>query len=96
MSVITKENIKKISRLARIEVQEVEIENLSNQIGGIIGWVKQLEEVNTEGVEPLSNVYDTPLRLNEDKIINGDGAEEILSNTKHGKYGYFAVPKVIE
>jgi aspartyl-tRNA(Asn)/glutamyl-tRNA(Gln) amidotransferase subunit C len=96
MSKVTAENIKKISRLARIEIKEEERENLAKQVGGIIGWVEALNEVNTDNVEPLTNIHGESLRLNKDEVTDGNIAEDVLKNSKDAKYGYFAVPKVIE
>jgi len=96
MSNVTSENIKKVARLARIEVLEADRENLAKQVGGIIGWVEQLNEVNTDNVEPLTNIHGESLRLNKDIISDGNIAEDVLKNSKDAKYGYFAVPKVIE
>jgi aspartyl-tRNA(Asn)/glutamyl-tRNA(Gln) amidotransferase subunit C len=66
MSKVTKEDIKKVSRLARIEVSEEKREVLASQVGGIINWVEKLNEVNTDNVEPLTDLYNEPLRLNKD------------------------------
>jgi aspartyl-tRNA(Asn)/glutamyl-tRNA(Gln) amidotransferase subunit C len=96
MSKVTAEDIKKISRLARIEVAPENRESIAQQVGGIIGWVEKLNEVNTDNVEPLTNVSESFLRLNQDEITDGNIAEDILKNSKDAKYGYFAVPKVIE
>ncbi len=96
MSKVTAEDIKKISRLARIEVAPENRESIAQQVGGIIGWVEKLNEVNTDNVEPLTNVSESFLRLNKDEIADGNIAEDILKNSKDAKYGYFAVPKVIE
>ncbi len=96
MSKVTKEDIKKVSRLARIEVSEEKREVLANQVGGIINWVEKLNEVNTDNVEPLTNLYNESLRLNKDEVMDGNIAEDILKNSKDAKYGYFAVPKVLE
>lgn len=96
MSNVTKEDIKKVSRLARIEVLEQDRENLAKQVNGIIGWVEKLNEVNTDNVEPLTNVYDAPLRLNKDEVTDGNIAEDVLKNAPDAKYNYFTVPKVIE
>jgi len=96
MSKVTKEDIKKVSRLARIEVLEEKREVLASQVGGIINWVEKLNEVNTDNVEPLTDLYNEPLRLNKDEVIDGNIAEDVLKNSKDAKYGYFAVPKVLE
>jgi len=97
MSNVTKDDIKKISRLARIEVPEENREKLANQVNSIIGWVEKLSEVNTDNVEPLTNVHDMPLPLQKDEITDGNIAADVLKNAKeNAKYEYFAVPKVIE
>ena len=96
MSQVTKENITKISRLARIETTDAEKENLAKQVGKIITWVDQLAEVDVENVEILTNVHDGILALNKDEVTDGNIAEDVLKNAKNAKYGYFAVPKVIE
>ncbi len=96
MSVVSKEDFKKISRLARIEIPEESRETIAAQVGSIITWVEKLNEVNTDNVEPLTNVHDMSLRLNADEISDGNIAEDVLKNAKNAKYGYFAVPKVLE
>lgn len=96
MSQISKEDFKKISRLARIEIPEENRETVAKQVGGIIAWVEKLNEVNVDGVEPLTNVHEMTLRLNKDEVVDGEIAEDVLKNAKDVKYGYFAVPKVIE
>ena len=96
MSEISKEDFKKISRLARIEIPEESRETVAKQVGSIIAWVEKLNEVNVDGVEPLTNVHEMNLRLNKDEVSDGDIAEDVLKNSKEAKYGYFAVPKVIE
>jgi aspartyl-tRNA(Asn)/glutamyl-tRNA(Gln) amidotransferase subunit C len=96
MSNVTSQDIKKVSRLARIEVAESERENMAKQVNGIISWVEKLNEVNTDNIEPLANVGGQLLRLNQDEISDGNIVEDILKNSKDAKYNYFAVPKVIE
>jgi aspartyl-tRNA(Asn)/glutamyl-tRNA(Gln) amidotransferase subunit C len=96
MSKITAADVKKIARLARIEVSENDIEPLSNKLGSIISWVDQLNEVNTENVSPLTSVCNMNLRLNEDKVSDGNIAQDVLQSATNPIYGYFSVPKVIE
>jgi aspartyl-tRNA(Asn)/glutamyl-tRNA(Gln) amidotransferase subunit C len=96
MSHVTKEDIKKVSRLARIEIAPENLENMAKQVGAIIGWVETLNEVNTDNVEPLTNVNEMVLRLNKDEITDGDKVEDVLKNAKNAKYNFFTVPKVIE
>ncbi len=96
MSQVTEKDIKKVAHLARISISETECKTLTQQVGGIINWVATLNEVNTDNVEPLTNVHEMSLRLMPDEVNDGNIAEDVLQNAKNAKYGYFAVPKVIE
>lgn len=100
ISQITQSDIKKIARLARIEVAADESENLAKKVGNIISWVEQLNEVDTSKTEALTTVCNTNfsenLRFAEDKISDGNIAEDVLRNATNPVYGYFSVPKVIE
>jgi len=96
MAKVTKEDITKISRLARIEVSDSEKETLATQVDKIINWVEKLNEVNTDNVAPLTNVHEMAMPMNKDLVSDGNIADDVLANSKDAKYGYFAVPKVIE
>ena len=95
MSVST-EQVRHIANLARIAVTDAEVERLVPELNNILGWVEQLGEVNTDGVEPLTAVIDQKLRLREDKVTDGDCRDEVLANAPDAEHGFFAVPKVIE
>ena len=96
MSQLTNKDIKKIAKLARIEVDESACESLAVQVGGVISWIEQLSEVDTKNVEPLTSVHQNNLTLAKDVISDGDIVDDVLRNTPHAKYNYFSVPKVIE
>ncbi len=96
MSQLTNKDIKKIAKLARLEVDELACESLAKQVGGVINWVEQLSEVDTKNVEPLTNVHQNNLTLAKDVIGDGNIVDDVLHNTAHAKYNYFSVPKVIE
>ncbi|MBL6665232.1 MAG: Asp-tRNA(Asn)/Glu-tRNA(Gln) amidotransferase subunit GatC [Rickettsiales bacterium] len=93
---VTKEDIKKVSRLARIKIADDQINDVANKINGIIDWVEKLAEVDTDNVEILTNVHGENLRLQKDEVSEGNIAEDVLANSKHAKYGYFSVPKVLQ
>ena len=95
MSVST-EQVRHIAKLARIAMSDEEIERLAPELNNILGWVEQLEEVNTDGVEPLATVIDQKMRLRDDVVTEGDIRDEILANAPEAQHGFFAVPKVIE
>ena len=95
MSVST-EQVRHIAKLARIAMSDEEIERLAPELNNILGWVEQLAEVNTDGVEPLTGVIDQKLRLRDDVVTEGDIRDEVLANAPEAQHGFFAVPKVIE
>ncbi len=93
---VSPEQVRHIAKLARIATSDEEIERLVPELNNILGWIEQLDEVDTEGVEPLTAVIDQKLRLREDKVTDGDCRDEILANAPDAEHGFFAVPKVIE
>ena len=95
MSVST-EQVRHIARLARIAMSDEEIERLVPELNNILGWVEQLSEVDTGGVEPLTAVIDQKLRLRDDVVTDGNIRDEVLANAPEAQHGFFAVPKVIE
>ena len=95
MSVNT-EQVRHIAKLARIAMSDSEVEAMVPELNNILGWVEQLGEVNTDGVEPLTAVIDTKLRLREDIVDDGDCRDAVLANAPDAQHGFFAVPKVIE
>ncbi len=89
--------IKKLGRLARIRIQEGTEEALAKEVSGILGWIEQLGEVNTDGVEPLTSVAgDMQLRSRPDVVNDGNIRDEILANAPKTEQGFFVVPKVVE
>ena len=93
---LTKQDVAKVARLARIKMDDDKLEALVPQLSNIIGFVEQLSEVDTDNVEPLASVVDINLRLREDEVTDGGYAKEILSNAPEELEGYFVVPKVVE
>jgi aspartyl-tRNA(Asn)/glutamyl-tRNA(Gln) amidotransferase subunit C len=95
MSVST-EQVRHIAKLARIAMSDDEIARLAPELNNILGWIEQLGEVNTDGVEPLTAVIDQKLRLRDDVVTEGNIRDEVLANAPEAHHGFFAVPKVIE
>ncbi len=93
---LSKEDVKKVANLARIHMEDEQLETMAPQLSNIIGFVEQLTEVDTDNVEPLANVVDITLNLREDKITDGNCAEKVLANAPESTQGYFVVPKVVE
>jgi aspartyl-tRNA(Asn)/glutamyl-tRNA(Gln) amidotransferase subunit C len=93
---VTNEQVRHIAKLARIAMSEDEIERLVPELNNILGWVEQLGEVNTDGIEPLATVIDQKLRLRDDVVNDGNVRDDVLANAPEAQHGFFAVPKVIE
>lgn len=88
--------VRRIADLARIRVAEAELDALARELGTILGWVAQLNEVATEGVAPMTGVGDFPLPMREDRVTDGGDVEAILANAPDRAGAFFAVPKVVE
>ena len=93
---VSPDQVRHIAKLARIAMSDAELEKLVPELNAIIGWVEQLAEVDTDGVEPLATVIDQKLRLRADVVDDGDCRDDILLNAPDAQHGFFAVPKVIE
>ncbi len=88
--------VKRIGRLARIRIEEGEVEAYRNELNAILGFVEQLAEVNTDGVEPMTSVTPMSLRRRDDVISDGGYPEKIVANAPLSEDNFFMVPKVIE
>jgi aspartyl-tRNA(Asn)/glutamyl-tRNA(Gln) amidotransferase subunit C len=93
---VSPEQVRHIAKLARIAMSDEEIERLVPELNNILGWVEQLGEVNTDGIESLATVIDQQLRLRDDVVTDGGIRDEVLANAPEAQHGFFAVPKVIE
>ena len=88
--------VKRIGRLARIRIEEGEVETYQNELNTILGFVEQLGEVDVTGVEPMTSVMPMKLRLREDKVTDGGYPEQIVANSPLTEDNFFMVPKVVE
>ena len=88
--------VKKIAFLARIKVPDSDLDGLADELNNIIGWVEQLGEVDTEGVEPMTSVAEMSLYKRADEVTDGAYPERVLANAPEPEQGFYAVPKVVE
>lgn len=88
--------VRRIARLARIRVEDAEVETLKGELNAILGYVEQLAEVNVDGIEPLSGGAQMALRQRDDVCDDGEQAEKVLANAPDRIGNFFAVPKVVE
>jgi aspartyl-tRNA(Asn)/glutamyl-tRNA(Gln) amidotransferase subunit C len=93
---IDKHTAARIANLARIRLDDAGLEGLVKEFNGILNWVGQLNEVDTEGVPPLTSVVENALAMREDKVTDGGYAEDVLANAPKQSAGFFVVPKVVE
>ncbi|TAN58905.1 MAG: Asp-tRNA(Asn)/Glu-tRNA(Gln) amidotransferase subunit GatC [Rhodospirillales bacterium] len=94
---LDKATVQKIAYLARIEVKDEELEPLAKELSGILHWVEQLAEVDTEGVAPMTSVAaEMALPMRADVVTDGGYPEKALSNGPETANGFFLVPKVVE
>jgi len=90
------ENVTKVAKLSRIAVSDDEKQALAQEIGGIIDWIEQLNEVDTSGVEPVASVSGEVLPLRKDEVTTGEQVDDVLANAPAREYDCFVVPKVID
>ncbi len=88
--------VKRIGRLARIRVEDAEVEKYQNEINAILGFVEQLGEVDVAGVEPMTSVTPMQLRRRNDVVTDGGYPEKVVANAPVSEDNFFMVPKVIE
>lgn len=88
--------VKRIGRLARIRVEENEVEKYQGELNAILGFVEQLNEVNVDGVEAMTSVTPMQLRRRVDVISDGGYPDKIVSNAPLSEDNFFMVPKVVE
>ena len=88
--------VRRIAHLARIAVKDDEVEHLKDELNGILAFVEQLQEVNVEGVEPMTSVTPMQMKTRPDVITDGGDPEAVLSNAPAREDNFFLVPKVVE
>ena len=90
------DTVRRIAHLARIAVKEEEIDHLKGELNAILAFVEQLQEVNVEGVEPMTSVTPMKMKKRQDVVTDGGIAEDIVRNAPASEDHFFLVPKVVE
>jgi len=93
---LDEQTVARIARLARIAVPQDELAPLAGELSHILEWIEQLNEVDTEGVAPMTSVVAMRLAWRDDRVTDGGRPEDILANAPARQDGYFVVPKVVE
>jgi aspartyl-tRNA(Asn)/glutamyl-tRNA(Gln) amidotransferase subunit C len=90
------DTVRRIAHLARIAVADSEMENLRAELNAMLAFVEQLQEVDVEGVEPMTSVTPMAMKKRHDVVTAGDDAEAVLKNAPQSADNFFLVPKVVE
>lgn len=93
---VDENTVRRIARLARIKITAGEAKSLEGELSGILNWVEQLGEIDTSGVEPMTRVVAQKLKMREDKVVDGEIADDVVKNAPVVDDHYFVVPKVVE
>ena len=90
------ETAARVAKLARIRVEADALPELADEFNRILGFIEQLQEVDVDGVEPMTSVTPMRLKRRDDAVTDGDRQAQVLANAPDAREGFFAVPKVVE
>ena len=93
---LDQDDLRKIAFLARIKIEDAELEPLADELNSIIGWVEQLGEVDTDGVQPMTSVAEMLAPQRPDQVTDGNVTEKVLANAPDRVKDFYAVPKVLD
>ena len=93
---LERDEVKNIAYLARLAIDEADIEANTKSLNNILSLVDQLQAINTDGIEPLANPLDSTQRLRADEVTEQNDRENLISNAPQSEAGLFLVPKVVE
>ena len=93
---LDRDDVRKIAFLARIKIEDAELEPLADELNSIIGWVEQLGEVDTDGVQPMTSVAEMLAPQRPDQVTDGNVTEKVLANAPDRVKDFYAVPKVLD
>ena len=90
------ETVKRVAKLSRIAVDDEKAAKMKGELNAILGFVEQLNEVNIDGVEPMTSVVQMEMKKRKDQVTDGNKAEAVTANAPATEDHFFMVPKVIE
>ena len=93
---VDKETVRRIAKLARIALDDSQAAAMEHELNALLAWVEQLQEVNVEGVQPMTSVVEQRLKMREDVVSDGGYADDLLKNAPQAEGHFFVVPKVVE
>ena len=86
----------RVAKLARIKVEDAALPALAGEFNTILGFIEQLNEVDIDGVAPMTSVTPQRLKRRVDQVTDGNQQDRVLANAPDAREGFFAVPKVVE
>ena len=95
-NIISDETIEYVGILAKLELSDEEKEQAKKDMGEMLDYIDQLNELDTTGVEPMSHVFPVQNVFREDEVTNGDDRENMLLNAPQKKDGTYMVPKTFD
>jgi len=93
---VDRDTVRRIARLARLAVDEDQAAAMEVELNALLAWVEQLQEVNVEGVAPMTSVVESRLKMREDVVTDGGYADDLMKNAPQAEDHFFVVPKVVE
>ncbi len=93
---IDEKTVLKVAKLARLDLAPERAPAMAQELNAILAWIEQLNEVDVEGVEPMTSAVETALPMREDVVTDGNAPERVLKNAPRSEDGFFIVPKVVE
>ena len=93
---VDEKTVRRVARLARIKVADTDLPKLAGELNAMLAFVEQLNEVNVEGVEPLTSVVEVAMKKRQDVVTDGHYAQAIIQNAAASEDDFFMVPKVVE
>lgn len=93
---VDQKTVRNIARLARIAISDEEAAALESELSAILDWVEQLDEVDTDGVEPMTSVVHATMKQRNDEVTDGGYPDQIVENAPRRDNHFFVVPKVVE
>jgi len=93
---VDRDTVRRIARLARLAVDEDQVAHMESELNALLAWVEQLQEVDIEGVPPMTSVVAQRLKMREDAVTDGGYPQDLMKNAPQAEDNFFVVPKVVE
>ena len=93
---ITRQEVEHVAHLSRLDLSDEELDRFAVQLDAIIGYMAKLNELDTEGVEPMLHGIDGRQALRPDRTAESLPRDEALANAPQASHGCFRVPRIIE